>query len=251
MIDNLYPLNQLAYQLASQICNKLATGSKPILIITAGGSALTAVAQALTQIRGLASSELARITITLLDERWQPNADHPKSNWQSLSNNYRQLASTELSTLGINLKPMYTEGQTLSQAAAEFDQWFQSQIETCELFLIIGIGADGHLAGILPHPATVTIFDTAKVVGYALTAENISMQNPHLEPGIAFRITPGFELCAELIRRSEFVAIYAAGATKLVPLQKLLSAEQLDQKEFPSVIVRKWLEKIKIFTDQL
>lgn len=155
---------------ADAIITQLKTGKKVLWLIP-GGSNIPISVEAMKNIRHNAPSQLNNLTISLTDERYG-EVGHKDSNWQ-------QLIDTGFNFDGIETIPVLT-GKTLDGTAAELVGKIESAMKSSD-FIIgqFGMGADGHIAGILPHsPATtskslVCAYDAAPFTRITLTFEAI------------------------------------------------------------------------------
>ncbi len=130
--------------LTDLLISKLADGS--VLWLVPGGSAIM-VAVAVAQ--NLAAADLSRLTVTLTDERYGP-VGHADSNWQ-------QLTAAGFKLSGAQVVPIL-HGHDIDQTTTEFAQHLQEYSQGATYCVgLLGIGSDGHTAGILPDsPATTS-----------------------------------------------------------------------------------------------
>lgn len=163
-----------------------------VLWLVPGGSAIT-VAVVVAQQLSEAKVDCSRLTISLTDERFGP-VGHADSNW-------RQLLEAGFELPGANLHPVLS-GVSMTKTASEWDRWLEAEITHCDYRLaFLGIGPDGHTAGILPGSLAVR---SKKLVA--------SFASP------AFRritITP------PAIARFDEVIVYAQGEAKHATLKRL------------------------------
>lgn len=132
----------IAY-LAITISRRLATGEK-VLWLVAGGSSIPIATEVS---RRLGSADLKNLTVSLTDERYGP-IGHPDSNW-------RQLEEAGFSLSDAQTQPILM-GVALRKTAAHYAELLRADLALADYSLgFIGVGADGHVAGIKPHsPAT-------------------------------------------------------------------------------------------------
>jgi 6-phosphogluconolactonase/glucosamine-6-phosphate isomerase/deaminase len=123
----------------------LSKGEK-VLWLLPGGSAIAAAVEVARRLQG---TELANLTVGLTDERYgEPG--HADSNWQ-------QLLAAGLELPGARLLPVL-RGLNAQETAAVWQAVLTDALKTTDYRLgFLGMGPDGHTAGILPHsPATQT-----------------------------------------------------------------------------------------------
>lgn len=160
----------------------------------------------------LSSDDLARLTLMLVDERLgEPG--HADSN-------YYQLAKAGIDFSRVKNYPVLEGvGTSLEDVAAKYSIVVKQVLEQSDYSIgLLGIGEDGHTAGILPHsPATAVNGDL--VVGYK---------------GADFsRITLSFEALRQLSK----VLVFAFGESKR-PAILNLSNKELSLDEAPAQIFR-------------
>lgn len=202
--------------LASLLSKKLHAGQK-VLWLVSGGSAIgvqAAVAQK------LAGHDLSKLTVTLADERFGP-VGHTDSNWQKLQD-------TGFSLDGATLLPVLT-GAGMEVTADQFAKNLANSYAKADFRLaLLGLGPDGHTAGILPGtPATVA-------PGWAVAYHTSQFD----------RIT----MTAGAITKLDEVVMYAMGETKRIPLEDLHKNLLLDEQPAQAI---KAVAKVTIFNDQL
>jgi 6-phosphogluconolactonase/glucosamine-6-phosphate isomerase/deaminase len=191
-------------------------GGRSVLWLVSGGSARAAAVIAAQQ---LAGSDLSKLTVSLIDERYGP-VGHPDSNWT-------QLLSSGFELPGATLQPVLT-GAGQAEAAEQFENYLTSQFAAADYVVgLLGIGPDGHTSGILPHSPAVTA--PGLVCAY--------------DGGNFARITTTPAALASL---NEAV-VYAAGAAKWPVLDRLET--NLPVAEQPAQAL-KAVTKLTIFTDR-
>lgn len=125
--------------LTARLARDLAAG-KRVLWLTSGGSNIQATAQIMENI----SADLSKnLTISLIDERYG-EIGHENSNWA-------QLLQTGFDGKQATLWPVLEAGLSLEETATRFDQFMQAAGSNFDAIIgQLGIGDDGHIAGILP-----------------------------------------------------------------------------------------------------
>ncbi len=137
---------------------------KPILLILSGGSAFTILDFVPTTVLG------SHITVTVLDERYSIDP---------AVNNFAQLEQTSFYKTcieqGVNyISTKVLEGETMEALRDRFDlalHTWKEQNRDGVVIATMGIGADGHTAGIFPGEYGVDFNDDAWVVGYSVPKE--------------------------------------------------------------------------------
>lgn len=230
-------------ELTPQIKSLLDSGQE-VLFNFSGGSNIELATQILVQLK---SKNNQLLHLTPVDERWDSDPHHSKSNWQALRLKYKSLVGEELEDAGFTLHPMLT-GKDLATTASEFSKILEPLL-SFKVFTLLGVGEDGHVAGIMLHRKS-NLFEQDGVIGYLINADNVDMENPHLNKTISARLTPGFPLLQRLINAGETVLV-ASGSSKLAVLQKLLGKEKLARESFPAVVLREGIEsgRVKVYTD--
>jgi 6-phosphogluconolactonase/glucosamine-6-phosphate isomerase/deaminase len=131
------------------------TADKKVLWLVSGGSNIDASVLIMANIEPKLQSNL---TIMLSDERYGP-VGHPDSNFQ-------QLLDKGFSVSGATLIPTLQAGLSLDETAAAYAGIIQQQFSAAEIIISqLGIGTDGHIAGILPESPAANNPDVL-VVGY-------------------------------------------------------------------------------------
>ncbi|HET6863983.1 MAG TPA: 6-phosphogluconolactonase [Candidatus Saccharimonadales bacterium] len=202
--------------LAKEIKSKLEAG--PVFWLVSGGSAIDVSIVCANQ---LADADLSSLTITLADERFGPPG-HKDSNWQ-------QLMAKGLSAPGAKLKP-FLNGEPLETVKHELDQFFSARLDQPSYKIaLLGMGSDGHTAGILPHSPAV--LSDELVVNYQ--ADDYK------------RLT----LSLKALNKLDEAVLYAAGPSKAGQLQTLAKSS-IDPKEQPAQII-KVLPRWTVYNDRI
>ncbi|MBX4197175.1 6-phosphogluconolactonase [Candidatus Saccharibacteria bacterium] len=125
--------------LAEKITVRLEAGQS-VLWLLSGGSAIDVAVQTA---KDLSALNLNRLMVSLVDERYG-SPGHQASNWQ-------QLIAQGFKLTGAQLHPVL-DGSSLEQTTENFNQFIKgAAINTPYKIALLGLGADGHTAGILPH----------------------------------------------------------------------------------------------------
>ncbi len=134
--------------LAAKIIDFLSKENKVLWLIP-GGSNIPIAAEAMKTIREKTSSELLdNLTVALTDERYGP-VGHPDSNWKQLQDTGIDLSGVKsFSILG---------NSSLAETVSHYGETIQKILPSVDVIVgQFGMGADGHIAGILPHSPAVS-----------------------------------------------------------------------------------------------
>ncbi|MFA6314759.1 MAG: 6-phosphogluconolactonase [Candidatus Paceibacterota bacterium] len=185
--------NEGAPLLANRIIDSLVA-SKKVLWLIAGGSNIPIAVSVMNMIKKSAVNiDFQNLTIALTDERYGP-VGHPDSNWQ-------QLIDHGFDFNGVRSVPIL-KGRSLEETAIGYDKYIRSIFESVEVVIAqFGIGADGHIAGILPHSPAVDCTDI--VTGYV--TDNFT------------RIT----LTPIALRKINYAFVFAFGESKLEAMKNI------------------------------
>jgi 6-phosphogluconolactonase/glucosamine-6-phosphate isomerase/deaminase len=190
-------------------------GSKKVLWLVPGGSAITIATMVSQRLGGL---PLHNLRVSLTDERFGPPG-HPDSNWQ-------QLMQSGFALPGAVLEPVL-HGQTIMDDCLAFDQWLAGQLADCDYSLgFFGMGSDGHTAGILPQSS-------------AADAPSIAAQ---YDGGAFQRIT----MTGKAIAQLDEAVLYAVGQEKAAALAML--DQTVAPREQPAQYL-KLVNKLTVFND--
>ena len=143
--------------LTERLVRELASG-KNVLWLTSGGSNIPVSVQIMDNI----PSELRqKLSVMLVDERYG-KLGHAASNWT-------QLMQAGFSTDKATLLPVLQDGLDFDQTIARYNSTVKQAFADNDVTVAqLGIGDDGHIAGILPgSPATAETKDL--VTGYQST----------------------------------------------------------------------------------
>ena len=178
-----------------------------VLWLLSGGSAIDVAVECS---KGLNGANLGNLTISLVDERFG-EVGHADSNWN-------QLLEAGFSLPGANLHP-WLDGGNSSRTASKTSDFFNTALSSSAYKLaLVGMGADGHIAGILPKSPAAT--SEQMVVAY--------------HAGDYQRLTLGF---SALMRLDE-AFLYATGENKAGQLESL-AAKNIDPIIQPAQIIKR------------
>ena len=204
--------------LNKRLSSELSSG-KQVLWLVCGGSNIVAEAEIMKRIP---ADLTERLTVTLTDERYG-DIGHKDSNWQ------------QLLEAGFDIKsgrafPVLT-GASLEQTVTSYGKLVKALLEKADITIAtFGIGADGHIAGILPE--TPAARETA-----ALTA---GYDSPPYT-----RLTMTFPA----LKQIDVAYAMAFGDSKREALQRL-EKENITLAEQPSQILKQ-LPEAYLYSDQI
>lgn len=199
------------------LIDALAAGRR-VLWFVPGGSNIQAAVMVMSAIPENLSRQL---TITLSDERFGP-AGHPDSNWQQLT------AAGFNFKLADQLPVLSAQTEELETARSRFETNLESAMAGNDFLIAqLGIGPDGHIAGILPGSPAVTT--NSLVAAY--------------ETPTYTRLTTTFKT----LRQLNAAYVFAFGAEKAEALQNL--EQDLPLNVQPAQIIKDIAEAY-VFNDQ-
>ena len=200
------------------------------LLLLSGGSAFTALDHIAEDVFG------PFLTITVLDERYDPT---------NINNNFYQLAQTSFFEKAQKNGVSFIDTQVKEgQSAAALAEWWEAELrkwctENDEgvLLATLGMGADGHVAGIMPFPEDSTKFhqlfdDEAWVASYDATGKN-----PFAE-----RVTTTLAF----LRQIDFAFAYVCGEKKANAFKE--SKTSGDLANLPARILSE-IRSVEFYTD--
>ncbi len=216
-VDEKEGVEAMAGELAASLGENLR-----VLWLICGGSNIPFAAEAMNIIRKTVSTEqLGLLTVGQTDERYG-TVGHQDSNW-------KQMKDAEFNFDNINPMPILL-GESLEKTVHEYERRITNAFEENDRVIAqFGIGADGHVAGMLPH--TGGIAATEVVYGYD------SM------PFVRITLTP------PAFARIDSAYTFAFGSSKKEAIKKLTSAE-LPLAEEPCQILKQ-IPQSFFYSDQI
>lgn len=218
----------------------LSAEKTPWTLFLSGGSAIPVVYQALQLLT--TDTQLSNCSVRLIDERWG-TALHPESNERAVSESglLELLKKLGADWRGMLPTDFHIKG---SSAALLLDKEYTKLQTESYTFLVAGMGADAHTAGILP-----AISESHNQPRFTSNAAVVYYELPEDYPSNPFHqrltATPHF------IRAMREVVLYAVGSSKLSALQTLLSNKSnLEIAHFPVLSLRHCHTPLTVFTDQ-
>jgi 6-phosphogluconolactonase/glucosamine-6-phosphate isomerase/deaminase len=203
--------------------------NNPILLLVSGGSALGLLARVSEEVLG------SHITLGVLDERCTDDMS---------SRNYTQLAVTEFFARahlrGVHSLPIMDEAHdTGVDAAFHFEQKLRNWKEnnpTGKVFATMGIGVDGHTAGIFPAVPDMTFDSLDWVVSYQLPDGVNPFSN---------RITVTYTFLLTVV---DAVIVLAKGEEKTTIVERTIN-KSVSLDTTPAAILNE-LPSVSLFTDE-
>jgi 6-phosphogluconolactonase/glucosamine-6-phosphate isomerase/deaminase len=228
-----FPKAKLAREAASILNEKLREANgKPFLLMISGGSSMALLDFIDTKLLG------ANSTLSMLDDRYSKNPQENNFLTMTSTKFYEKAQKNGASFIDTSLK----EDKTLEECGKIFEleikRWRNKNPES-PIYAIIGIGPDGHTAGIMPYPDDTSLFyklfqEERWAVGY-----NAGTKNP-----LPLRITTTISFIRGQI---SFAISYISGENKRQVLEKLL-ADNGTLAETPARVLREIKETV-IVTD--
>lgn len=209
-------IEPVADKLADSLAEHLGKGLSALWLVP-GGSGIEIASMAARNLRAL-NVDLSKLTVSLSDERYGP-VGHPDSNWLQL-----QKAGFKLP--GARLSPVLA-GLSLEATAAAYSSFLEQALRLATYKLaFLGMGADGHIAGIKPGSPAV---DSHKLAaGY------------EWEDFTRLTMTP------LAIKRADEVVCWAAGSAKRGALESL--DDELPLEVEPAQIL-KAVSSVTVYND--
>lgn len=199
----------------------------PILLMLSGGSAFEMLAYVDTEVLG------PHLTLSVLDERY---ATDPHVN------NFAQLSQTDFYARATASGAGVVSTEVRSQTSIELSEEWMRALYTWKrehpdgvVLATMGIGDDGHTAGMFPQVTEADFSGESLVVSYSVP-EGIHQYRE--------RITTTFTFLTEWVDEA---IVYAAGEGKKGVLAKLEKGES-SPEEMPACIMHE-MQSVKLYTD--
>lgn len=209
--------SKAAGDLTARLTSELEKHDNVVWLVTGG----TNVPVSAAVMEALPEDRLPRLTVMLADERYG-KPGHPDSNWQ-------QLAEAGFMTRNARFLATLIPDLTLEDTSRQYAMVVEDALAQADVVIgQLGIGGDGHIAGILPRSDAVG--STALVSAY--------------DSGSYQRLT----LTIEALRRIDAAYCYVYGETKRQSLQRLHD-QRLPLSEQPAQILKE-LPEAHVYTDQ-
>ncbi|MCA9364421.1 MAG: 6-phosphogluconolactonase [Candidatus Moranbacteria bacterium] len=202
---------QKAAQDVTKIINEET--QRPMLLLCAGGSVLEMLESVVV------GENMEHVTVTILDERFEKG--NPEiNNFAQLSKTgfYKKLQQSRGKTIDLQIKEHESMQEYTDRFEKSLHQWGE-QYSYGLIAAVVGIGHDGHIAGIFSQPYEArdpqwfhAMFDNPEkwVVGYRV---------PHTENQFTKRVSVTLSFLRVHVKQ---VVAYAVGAHKEDAIKKLL-----------------------------
>ncbi len=227
--------DMVAQRLSTALTQALQKHSTVLLLLSSGS--WSAIYRSLTLI--FPPIDMKNLTLALVDERLVPRGHHDSNEEQMRDTGIIDLCISRGARFIPTLQDKYVDIATHTDITDT--TYSQSHEHSSYILMTLGIGSDGHTAGILPA-ANAHVFDSRfgrnKMFVY-YEASPAETNNPHLK---RFTITP---LC---IQKADEVIVYAVGSEKKPVIDRLLSSTD-QMYDFPAAILRSITDKVTIYTD--
>jgi 6-phosphogluconolactonase/glucosamine-6-phosphate isomerase/deaminase len=204
---------------------------QPVLLLLSGGSALKILDHVEADALG------ANLTISMVDDRF--SQEKSINNFLMFQNTgfYRQGLDKDVNFIGTLPRNRETKEQLAGRLEKSWRSWSKANPRG-KLAAVLGMGPDGHTAGIMPFNAQPEIFHNLFGGENWVTAYSAQGKSPYPE-----RVTATLEL----LKLIDNAVIYVAGKTKQPALKQVLE-KQGPMEALPAL---SWwtVKKAEIFTD--
>jgi 6-phosphogluconolactonase/glucosamine-6-phosphate isomerase/deaminase len=205
--------------LTHRLVQELNNG-KNVLWLVSGGSNIRASVTVMDHI----SEELSRqLTVLLADERYG-DVGHPDSNWT-------QLIAAGFDPKYAQMLPVLEAGLSLGKTALHYEKLVNWAYADADVIVAqLGIGSDGHIAGILPHSLASSELQKPVIAYKGADFERLTLTIPALQA-------------------TSVIFAFAFGETKHQALTTLQSTE-LTLAEQPAQLLKQ-VPEAYIYNDQI
>lgn len=215
--------------LGRRLTSKLSKGQRVLWLLSGGSN----IAASVRVMQGLPDEITHGLTLSLIDERYGPPG-HADSNWEQLQRG--GLATKQARTL-----PVLQPGLNLAQTRDRYDTMIKTAFTENDVVIgQLGIGDDGHIAGILPHSVATG--------SGTYTGQESVMASPWI---IAYHGLPfdRLSLSFAALQRLTTAYVFAFGPAKRPALHRLYN-DSLPLIEQPAQILKK-IPETYLYNDQI
>jgi 6-phosphogluconolactonase/glucosamine-6-phosphate isomerase/deaminase len=206
-------------KLTDRLAAELRTGKKVLWLVSGGSNVPVAVAA----MKALRAADLQNLTISLCDERYGRE--------RHMDSNLFRLEQAGFKPGAAKLIGVLQDSLSLEDTADAFDKKIGDAFDAADVVIAqIGMGADGHIAGILPKSAAAEINDRMAV---------------SYDGGLHKRIT----LTPHALLRVDAAYVFAYGAEKRKALI-ILRDQAVPMREQPAQLLKQ-LKEVYVFNDQI
>ena len=210
-----------------------ARKNSPILLLLSGGSAFKVLDYVSTDALG------GNVTVSMIDDRYSENQE---------VNNFSQLLKHDF-TKKCTDAGCYIFGTQVNvrETMAEHEQRYERMLKDWteknpegKVIALMGIGTDGHTAGIMPFPENKPVFDNLfeHEEDYAVAYD----AKEKTEHPLRMTVTNNF-----LRKHVDYAVVYATGDEKREALENVIS-ETGEIHVTPARVIRE-MEDVELFTD--
>ncbi len=226
---------ELAQKVAGALNSVIGDGTEDVLLFLAGGSALAVLPYLDYKKFG------SRLTWSVLDERF--STDPKISNFLQISTTsfFKESLSHGTNFFSTMPNPGETQDELVVRWEHEIKEWVELHSHR-KIIALMGIGDDGHIAGIMPYPNEEdekwfsSTFESSNkwVVGYDAGAKN---QYP-------LRVTVTLSFLKDFVDEA---VVFVSGEKKRLVLSHIIK-EPGKLTEYPARIVH-LMKHVQVFTD--
>lgn len=215
------------------VLSTLFTDNHHVLLLLAGGSALDLV----PHIDISLCTPL--LTIGPLDERFSTNPE--ENNWMQImaTDFYKNAVKKGCAWIDTRIKRDETPEQLAQRLHTVLYKWMENNPEGT-IVATMGIGTDGHTAGIMPFPEDPHTFQQLFNSEKLAVSYDASGKNPH-----TLRITT----TQTFLEQINVAVVYAVGQEKKEILH-IIRTEEGTIPEIPGRVLQEMAGEVYLFTDQ-
>jgi 6-phosphogluconolactonase/glucosamine-6-phosphate isomerase/deaminase len=203
--------------------------NKPILLLLSGGSSLSLIDEVDTNFIG------KNVTLGIVDERCTKNEADRNFTKLAATDFFKSAIANGASVLSPNILPCSEAGNVATDWSSQLRNWFLTNPDGI-CIATLGIGPDGHIAGMFPGEWPVDFFGSDLVVSYSVPKE----VNPFTN---RLTITNTF-----LLEKVDHAIVYVVGQEK-APILKIIEEKSDSLEKIPAQILYQ-MKSTVLFTDQ-
>lgn len=203
----------------------------PLLFLSSGGSSLNLL-------NNYNFSLAPNITVTMLDERGEIEPTINNFSQFMQTEFYKQALASGVKFVNTQMRPNDTPISLAERYNEAIIEWLASNPDG-KVVATIGLGSDGHIAGMMPFPENKEFFEQTFIrTDNAVVAYDASGKNEFSK-----RITHTIPY----IRQIDFPIVFFQGENKREPWSRVLG-EEGSLPEIPSRILKE-MKNVEVFTD--